>query len=383
MNKASLRRPIRVLNVFGGMNRGGAETWMLHVMRCIDRERFQVDFLVHTAKPCAYDEEIKRLGGRIFPCTEHRQPWKYARTFSRIVKTYGPYSVLHSHVHFFSGYPLWLARRFGIPIRVAHSHCMQGVNADWWNLPRTAYLNLSRAWIYQNATHGLAVSLDAAQMLFGDRWERDPRFRVLHCGIDLEPFREAPDPSARSAMGFPADSYVIGHVGRIDQNKNQAYLLKILKAASEVDGRIRLLLVGDGPMRGEIERKAAASGVSGRVRFAGLRNDVPRLLSGAADVFVMPSVSEGLPLAGLEAQAAGLPCIISDSIPRELDVVPNLVQRISLSRPPEEWANAVLATRACDRNENRLRALNVMKVSSFNIHRTVEDLQKLYGGEGC
>src|SRR5208337_3468794 len=114
--------PIRILQVVGGMERAGVETWLMHVLRQIDRDRFRMDFLVHTDHPCAYDEEIHSLGSKIIPCLRPSRPWTYARNFTRILREHGPYDVVHSHVHHFSGYVVRLAHRAGIPLRISHSH---------------------------------------------------------------------------------------------------------------------------------------------------------------------------------------------------------------------------------------------------------------------
>jgi len=112
---------IRILNIVGGMNRGGAETWLMHVLRNIDRERYLMDFLVHTERICEYDHEIRQLGSRVIPCLHPSKPLKYAKNFKRILRDYGPYDVVHSHVHHFSGYALKLAHQEGVPVRIAHA----------------------------------------------------------------------------------------------------------------------------------------------------------------------------------------------------------------------------------------------------------------------
>ncbi len=113
-------KPIRVLHVVGGMNRAGTETWLMHLLRNIDREHYRMDFLVHAAQPFEYAEEIEALGARVIPCLHPTKPWRYARNFMRILKELGPYEVVHSHVHHFTGLPLYLARRAGVPVRIAH-----------------------------------------------------------------------------------------------------------------------------------------------------------------------------------------------------------------------------------------------------------------------
>jgi glycosyltransferase involved in cell wall biosynthesis len=378
MKTTQLPRPIRVLHIVGGMGRGGVETWLLHVLRHIDRERLQMDFMVHTAKPCAYDEEIRALGSRILPCLSPRRPWSYAKNFRHILATHGPYDIVHSHVHHYSGYTLRLAERAGIPIRIAHSHNDASPQDISPSPLRWIYLTSARRWIRRFATIGLAASGKAAEALFGLGWQHTSFCRPLYYGIDLEPFRAQPDPSVRTALQLPSEAFVIGHVGRFDEQKNHRFLLEIFRSVADADPQTRLLLIGDGPLRPGIERRAAELGLAESVVFGGLRGDVPRVLLGAVDVFVLPSLYEGLGLVCLEAQAAGLPCVIADTIPGEAEVVPQLVTRLRLSQSASSWARVVLAKRDQAPPITRNEALALMEASPFSIRRAAAELTRLY-----
>jgi glycosyltransferase involved in cell wall biosynthesis len=371
-------RRIRVLHIVGGMSRGGAETWLMNVLRHIDRERFQMDFLVHTAERCAYDNEVRALGGRILPCVGHTRPWSYAKNFRRILAAYGPYEVVHSHVHHYSGYTLRLAQCAGVPVRIAHSHIDASSQEVSQGLFRWIYLTTMKRWISRFATLGLAASGKAADALFGSEWKRGSLCRLLYCGIDLVPFRAEADPSVRAVLRLPPDAFVIGHVGRFDEQKNHQFMLKVVRIVVESHPNTRLLLIGDGPLRAAIERRAAELGLSEHVVFAGLRADVPRVLLGAVDVFVLPSLYEGLPLAGLEAQAAGLPCVLSDAITQELDVLPQMIRRLPLSTPTSVWADNVLAARRLPAAVSRTQALKALEHSPFDIANSVTYLQRIY-----
>src|SRR5207245_10223716 len=129
-------------------------------------------------------------------------------------------------------------------------------------------------------------------------WHRSSAFRLLYCGSDLAPFRAEADPSVRPVLQLPPNAFVIGHVGSFVEEKNHRFLLEIVRSVADADPRTRLLLIGDGPLRPAIERRTAELGLAERVVFAGLRAGVPRLLLGAVSVFVMPSLCEGLPVAG-------------------------------------------------------------------------------------
>ena len=374
------QRPIRILHVVGGMNRGGIETWLMHVLRNIDRDRFHMDFLVHTEKPCPYDDEARTLGSKIIPCLDPSKPWLYARNFKRILSEYGPYDIVHSHVHHFSGYVLYLAKQAGIPVRIAHSHndtSSAEANAGWL---RRSYLTLTEWSIAKFATIGLGCSRNAAASLFGSSYQTDPRWQLLYYGIDLTPFRESVDAVAvRTELDIPVDAFVVGHVGRFDRQKNHEFLLEIAAEIAKREPKMRLLLIGDGSLKLDIEQKAIEMGLGDYVIFAGLRSDIPRLMLGAIDTFVLPSLYEGLGLVLIEAQAADLPCVFSDVVPEEADVIKPLVQRNSLSKSPLVWAETILAARRDTTSDlSQTDALDIVEKSPFNITFGLKKLVEVY-----
>jgi glycosyltransferase involved in cell wall biosynthesis len=369
--------PIRILHIVGGMVRGGIETWLMHILRHRDAERFAMDFIVHTTEPCPYDDELRQLGGRIFPCMTPLRPWVYARSFARIFAEAGPFDIVHSHVHQFNGFTLRCARRAGVPVRIAHSHVDTMPEDARPGLARRMYIQAMRGLIERNATHGLAASRLAANALFPAGWDHDPRFRVLYYGIDMRPFHAAPDPALRAELGLPADAFVLGHTGRFDEQKNHLFLLEIAREVMAREPRARLLLIGAGSLRPAVEQRAAALGIADRVVFAGLRRDVPHVLRSVVDVFAMPSLCEGLALALLEAQTAGVPCVIADTISVEADALPALITRLALTTPPPQWADAILATRGREPMP-RSEALARMEASPFNIQHSAADLQSVY-----
>ncbi|MFB2933853.1 glycosyltransferase family 1 protein [Aerosakkonemataceae cyanobacterium BLCC-F154] len=373
-------RPIRILHIVGGMVRGGIETWLMHVLRNIDRDRFRMDFLVHTNNPCDYDEEIRILGSQIIFCPLNRwNPWNYGANFQHILRKYGPYDIVHSHLHHFSGYVLRLAHQANVPVRIAHSHLdstpLQAKAGLYWRL----YFALSKYWITRHATLGLGCSRPAVAALFTANWQRDPRWQVFYYGIDLTNFHNPVNSVAvRAELGIPTDAFVIGHVGRLVSQKNHQFLLEIAAAVAQREPKMRLLLIGEGILRPKLEQEVARLGLSDRVIFTGVRSDVSRLMRGAMDVFLFPSLYEGLGLVLVEAQAAGLPCIFSDVVPEEADVVTSLVKRLSLSQPASVWADVVLATREAASVITPSEALAVIEQSAFNVNKEIEILTKLY-----
>jgi len=359
------------------MDRGGVETWLVQVLRHMDPSRVRMDFLVHTDRECAYDGEVQSLGARIFHCSGHRNLPSYARRFRRILAEYGPFDVVHSHVHHFSGFVLWLAQRACVRSRVAHSH--SDTRAAYGNAPamRRPYLKLAQRLVLRCATSGLAASREAAAALFGRDWERDGRWRVLYCGIDLRPFENStPDPFVRAELSIPEDTFVLGHIGGFRAEKNHAFLIDILQATRALEPRAHLLLVGDGPLRNAVAGAVQTAGLSRAVVFAGERSDVARLLTHAIDVTLLPSFREGLPLVALESQAAGIPVILSDVVTREVDLVPALVERLSLQDPPRLWAQRALARHP--QLVDRGAALRTVADSPFAVRRSTEFLTSHY-----
>ena len=371
-------RPRRVLHVVRAMNRGGVETWLMHVLRHFDPKRVQMDFLVHTGRPCAFDEEIGDRKAGLIRCLESLHSPAYGRKICQLLNQFGPYDVIHSHVHHFSGYMLWLARRASVPLRIAHSHSDTARLDRGAGLARRCYLQVMKRSIRAHATHLVAASDKAGRSLFGAGWSGDPRSRVLFCGVDLAPFHRPPGKAAaRAAWNIGAEDFVIGHVGRFDTQKNHMLLLEIVAEVVRRQPGTRLLLVGDGPLRQVLAKRIRDLGIGDKVILTGPREDVADLLS-AMDVFVFPSLHEGLGLALVEAQAAGLPCVVSDVIPSEADVVPALIHRVSLAADCGHWADCVLASRSRP-DPGRAEALAAVESSSFNISHGIDGLYALYG----
>lgn len=374
---------LRILHVLGRMNRGGVETWLMHILRHIDRDRFAMDFLVHTTEPGAYDAEIRRLGSRIIPCLSPSRPWSYAAEFRRILREHGPYDVVHSHVHHFSGFVLRQAAKAGIPVRIAHSHLDSSCVDALARILRSAYLQLCGYWIDRYATVKLACSAQAGSSLFGRDWKEDPRVQVLPCAIDLTPFHDrVTRDEVRAELSISPHDFVMGHVGRFDAQKNHPQLLRVAAAVMRREPRAKLLLVGTGVIEGQIRSLAVELGIADRVIFAGQRGDVPRLMLGAMDVFVFPSLYEGLGLVVVEAQAAGLPCVISDVVPCEADMVPGTVRRLRLDDSPETWAGEVLSHHRGTATIAPADALRAVEQTSFAIREGINRLESCYEAWG-
>lgn len=370
---------MKILHVLGGLNRGGAETWLMHVLRNIDRDRFQMDFLVHTPDRCSYDDEAQKLGARIIYNHTPKNPLLYAYNFIRNYRKYGPYDVVHSHVHHYSGYVLFLARLCGVPVRIAHSHTDNRKEEEGAGLFRSSYLITMKTMIRKFATQGIAASKKAAESLFSPGWESNSKWKLVYCGIDLEPFRRSINKKIiREKVGIPEKAYVIGHVGRFVETKNHEFIIDIAAEIAKRMDDVYFLLVGDGPLRQRMMEKAEELGIKERVIFTGIRSDVPDLMLGAMDLFLFPSLYEGLGIVLIEAQASGLPCVISDVVPEEADIVKPLIHRLSLNLPASIWAEKIMEMRErpyeIKKPELTMHLLNC----PFNIHNCIKDIERIY-----
>ena len=334
---------MRILQVVGGLNRGGAETWLVQVLRHLDRDRYKFDFLVHSNEHYAYEDEVVSLGSRVIRCLSPGNLYRYAINFRRVLKDYGPYDCVHSHVHDFSGIVLALAALSRVPTRVAQSHSDTRSAYAKAGAPRRLYIRLMRRLIARYATTGTAVSEMAGDCLFPLNWKSSENWRVDPLGIDLEAFGGDVDRSqVRRSLGIPEGALVIGHVGRFQEVKNHTFLVDIAEKFIEMQPNAVFLFIGDGPLKPAIEAKVAAKRLDRSVLFLGVRTDVAKIMKGAMDALVFPSLYEGLGLVVLEAQAAGLSCLVSDTIPAEAHVPGGLVQFKSLQSPPAEWAQELV-----------------------------------------
>jgi glycosyltransferase involved in cell wall biosynthesis len=369
------RSPIKILHCLGTLDPGGVQTWLLHLLKSLDTSQFQFDFCTFGVHAGLNAPEAEKLGANVLRCPRSQNLRSFGRSFRKILRV-GRYDVVHSHVHVFSGVLLRWARIEGVPVRIAHSHNSHDGKSS--TLGRRAYRFLMKRFIYRHATHGLAVSREAADDIFVD-WKNDFRVAILHCGIDLNPFRGAVDCNlTRKEIGLLAGTRVIGHVGNFIPAKNHEFFLEIAAQILEHRPDTHFLLIGDGPCRAKIEARAQAMGFRRNIHFLGTRTDVPTLLRTCVDVFVFPSLLwEGLPLAVVEAQAAGLRCIISNNITDEVAIIPDRVVRLPLTSGAEKWART--AIEAVDRGKLPTQtAVEFMQQTDFAVEHGLSSLLDIY-----
>ncbi|ACS99036.1 glycosyltransferase family 1 protein [Paenibacillus sp. JDR-2] len=374
---------IKVLHVVGRMHPGGIETLLMNVYRNIDRDKYEFHFAVQSPEPSFYDDEIRALGGTIFVQPPPKDGIRsFRKQLTANMNKYGPYAAVHSHVFGFSGYVLKLADKLGVPVRISHSHNTSDSKST--SLVRNLYRSYMRSLISRHSTNMLGCSRAACESLFGNGCWKDGRVDVFPNAITLAPYESLVQENReelRRRFGAAEDELLIGHIGRFSKQKNHALLLDSFASLVKQHPKSRLLLCGDGPLRPEMEEKARGLGIADKVNFLGLRKDVPELL-GALDAFVLPSLYEGLGIVLIEAQAAGVPCLISETVPREADLRIGLIERLALNDPPERWAEAMASIgerRARGGGEWQERAA-ALGERGYDIRVSAEKLERLYAG---
>ena len=357
--------PIRVLQVVTHMERGGLESMLMNYYKHVDRERVQFDFLVHRQERAAFDDEIESLGGRIYRLPR-LVPWSksYLSALNRFFEEHPEYKVVHVHQDCLSSVILKVAAQHNVPVRIAHSH---NANQDR-NLKYPIKLWYRRS-IPQYATNLFACGKDAGDWMFSGA-----PYQIINNAIDVAAYSYDPEKriEMRQKLGLE-NELIVGHVGRFNPQKNHPLLLDIFAALLKKEPNAVLLLAGGGEDMPKIQAKAQALGVAEHVSFLGVRSDVADLMQ-TMDVFVFPSLYEGLPVTMVEAQAAGLPCIISDKVPPECILIEGLVDVMPLSASPETWAEKILAKRAIPRTDRRAE----IAAHGFDITTEAVKLQEFY-----
>ena len=345
--------------------KNGITNAVMNYVSRFDPARVRCDLVCPNEPGDAARELIRRTGGEVFVLSgRNRNPFGYIRALSRFVRARGE-EIVHAHGNSATLYvEMRAAKSGGAAISLPHSHntTCKMKTAD----------RLLRGLFYGSYTQAMACSQAAGEWLYPNR-----PFTVLNNAIDTERFRFDPDArrKMRSQLGVAPDGNVFLHVGAFNEQKHQAFLLEAFALARKSRGNATLFLVGDGPLRSDCEALARSLGIGERVGFLGLRDNVPALLS-AADVFVLPSLHEGLPLTLVEAQCAGLPCLVSDRVTRE-SALTKLVSFASIDRA-EEFAEAMEAAAVGSRAEASDEAIRLVKEAGFDVSTNAETLMRIY-----
>lgn len=344
---------------------GGLETFVMNYCECLSQQGLQFDFLCRFPQ-CSFAERIEAMGGKIYHVTRRSQnPIRFYREIKAFFSGHASeYDVIWDNECMMNDLtPLLLARKHGIPRRIYHSHNSANMDPGLKGRLQALLHRLHRLRIGRIATDYWACSETAAHWAFPKTLRTSSAHRIIHNAIPLEQYQFDPDTrqAYRSAMGLQ-DKYVVGHVGRLQYQKNQSFLLEVFALLRKECADAVLMLVGDGPDKALLQQQTERLGIASNILFLGLRKDVAALLQ-AMDVFVLPSRFEGLSIAAIEAQASGLPCVMSDSIAKETKIAEQVY--FVRTNSPKEWCETLKALRS-QRND-RKGELNVALTAGYNI----------------
>ena len=326
----------KVLHIVGSMNTGGTETMLMNIYRNIDRDKIQFDFLDFSQKEAYYDKEIKELGGKVIKISNPTS----IREISNVIKNNGPYKVIHAHTLFNCGFAMIAAKINNIDVRISHAHTNLD---DESRIIRKVYVKLMKKIINKYSTKLLACSNAAGEYLFGSKALKTERYNYFPNLVDYENMMK---PDEEEVKLFKRDnglnnSIVVGNIGTLKPSKNQEFLLKIVKILKERHINVKLIIVGDGELKDRLVELAEKYNIVNNVIFTGVRKDINNMLS-CMDVFVLPSIYEGLGLVLLEAQASGLQCVVSEAIQEEADLGLDLIEKLNLSDNEILWADKIV-----------------------------------------
>ena len=359
---------IRVLQVLGGLNRGGAETMIMNLYRAIDKSKVQFDFIIHNANENAYVDEIESLGGKvyIFPKFTLKNFFLYKKYWNDFLKEHPEYKILHSHIRSYAIIFIRIAKKYGLKT-IVHSHSTSNGKGV-----KSYIKGLLQFPIKKESDYLFACSKISGEWLFGKNNVCAANYRMIKNAIDTSKYRV--DSSTREkyrGMFNIGDKTVYGHIGRLCEPKNHRFLLEIFSDIRKKDSDSILLIVGEGPYRSQIESWIQQFGLEDCVVMTGARGDVPQLLS-AMDAFLFPSLWEGLPVTVIEAQAAGLPCLISDKITSEVAVSP-AVMYLPIDQGTKCWVESALSSIG-----KKFDVVDDIKMVGFDVNNSATELTEFY-----
>lgn len=353
---------IRVLHIVPNMNSGGLETFIMNVYRNIDRNKFQFDFLEHYQEKSFYDSEIQSLGGKIyhFSLRDDNNIFKYIIKINKFFKNHNEYKVIHCHMESIGSLVFIIAKIHGIKIRIGHAH----TNSFNKNLKGYVKRFLSLFFKY-TTTINFACSNEAGRYLF-----KNKKYIVIPNGINFQKFKFNKNKRIKLRKEYNLeDKFVIGHVGRMDDSKNQLFLIDVFNQYQKFNNNSMLILVGDGEFKNKILKKISKLNIENKVLLLGIRNDVNDLLS-MFDVFAFPSKFEGLGICLIEAQINGLMTLTSENIPKNTNIS-NYIKYLPLE--VNKW---VTALKNVNKRDNKIVYNEEMK--KYNIESVVDILKKTY-----
>ena len=375
-----MSEPIRILNLFTIMNRGGAETMVMNYYRSIDRSKVQFDFMVHREERGAYDDEIEAMGGRIYRmCPIYPKNFKrYKLQLVDFFENHPEYMIVHSHMSELGYFAFKEAKAHGVKCTICHAHNAPNFKSETFSEKlKDIMRNIFKHKIRKYTDHMFICGMDAGKWLFGKLNKR--KFIMMNNAIDANIFRwdKSRAKAVRKEMALE-DKFVIVHVGRFNAQKNHSFIIDIFRLIHYHNPDAVLLLVGAGDLEERTKIKVDNLGLSENVRFLGVRSDVNEILL-ASDVFLFPSLYEGLPVTLVEAQASGIKCVISDAIPKDCRITKN-IDVVPLDATDGTWADTVL--KYADGYDRKDTYDTIVK-KKFDITENAKWLEEFYINEYC
>lgn len=368
-------RKVKILHVVGGMNVGGTETMLMNLYRKLNTN-VQFDFISYYDKDAYYDDEIKRLGGQVIRIDSPNKIGmiKSIKNLCEVIKENGPYNAVHAHTLFNCGVAMIAARLSGIKVRVSHAH----TNLDnTKNIIRKIYIWCMRRTINLFSTDCIACSESAGKYLFGENITSSKKYKLLPNYVDYKKYLNCSDTkSVRQELGIKDDDIVVGHIGRFVEAKNHKFLLEVVSEMIILNNKVKLILAGDGELRKDMECYAEELGIKENVYFLGIRKDIDKILNNL-DIFIFPSIYEGLGLVMIEAQSAGIPCLVSEAIQKEADLDIGLVKQINLNDKKELWIKEAFELIE-NKNKNKKQILSAIKNKGYDLDNIINKLLEIY-----
>lgn len=363
--------PIRVLHVIGGLGVGGAEAFAINLYRAMDKEKIQFDFIKHIKTKGIFEDEITQMGGKIYSCFKYTgiNHYKYCKWWNNFFMEHPEYHVVHGHVRSTAAIYLKIAKEHGL-VTIAHSHSTSNGSGF-----ASIVKNAMQLPIRNTADYLFACSDKAGLWLYGRKAIKQSNYRVIPNGIDLDrfAFNKAKREEMRKRLGINEHEFVIGHIGRFSEPKNHKYLIDIFAEYYRNNPNSRLLMIGNGEKFESVKIRCEKLGIIGCVIMPGNCANTEDFYQ-AMDVFVFPSLWEGLPVAVVEAQASGLPCLISDVITREVNLT-DLVSYLPLVNK-QIWLENIDKAKFKMRNE--VSDKNKLRLQLFDAKRVAAQLQTFY-----
>ena len=362
--------PIRIPQIVGKWLGGGIEAVVISEYLAMDKSKIQFDFICDEDSTNIPYDLIEKNGGRVIIIPPYQKAFKYHKELKKVLKE-NNYKIVHSHISTMSVFSLFAAKCAGVPVRIAHSHSTTNKKEKKKNLMKQVLRPFSKVF----ATNYMCCSELAGRWLFGNKEYDKGNVYLLNNAIDLDKFKynESLRKKKRKELGIKDDTLVIGHLGRFVAQKNHTFLIDIFNEIHKKNNASILLLAGQGPLMEDIKNKVKDLNLEDSVKFLGQRNDANELYQ-AFDVFLLPSLYEGLPVVGVEAQAAGLLCYLSDDMTKETKVL-DITKFMSLNNTPEEWANNILDD---VKKYKRIDTSKEMTAKNFNIKEEAKKLEKYY-----